>query len=689
MKLFSGRDFAVASFFMFFLPQCVLAQVGANAVTTGPVWEYADRSDILAETTLEIGPEGGSMRLLGGTYTLTVPSEALAEPHVLLFQLRDARPEDGGVNAPVLQLTSDPPLTAPLNYPAILDLGSGYQEPNQVQLCALDSLPGRAFPTSDPNQPLALNFWKPAWTTRVSDSNHPVTPLTGFGTFSACLTPINYQAIGYKKEAIDANMPIADALVPGKTPEGYAYVGVMVVKDFVYQPQWSTVPLKREDLSSDLIKIDSKTVVEDGVTKHDYIVAHVYTPQVDTGPLTEPCVPKYVLFGKPDTPSGYIYVGRDVVINGEWDESRSTYPLERDPLPTDLVYLKSETKVQDQATECDIIVTHVFAEAPRTTATSSDCVPNESMLEQPYAAPNGYVYLGRDVVINGQYDEGLSNMPLDRPFTPSDMVSVRSTSDYHNGVVTCDIIVAHTFARIDGQGNAPSYQELSRPETPEGHVYVGRDVVIDGQWSETYSTVPLEREETPQDLNYMRSSTTMKDTVVTRDVVVRHLFVPIEYGGFSLDSALLERPLVPPCHRYVGYNVVVNGQLVSWTVPLERPFKATDLVYIHSETKVADKVTESDIIIAHVFEPVPCPPKVTTISLVGSAFAYNFGNVTEVYISPETPLSAADLEAIKALAISEPYIGSSGSVSVHMPLGTTIEHVDNQLIITLPDGYGQ
>jgi hypothetical protein len=214
---------------------------------------------------------------------------------------------------------------------------------------------------------------------------------------------------------------------------------------------------------------------------------------------------------------------------------------------------------------------------------------------------------------------------------------------------------------------------------------VGRDVVINGQWDEGYSTVPLERPESPQEISEISSRTQVKDGATICDVIVRHLYAPIGQAGCPMPSNLYEIPRVPPCHRYVGYDVVVNHQLVQTSVPLDRPFSPNDVIHIESYTTVVDGVTQCDVIVGHTFEPVPCPPCKTTVTCDVEPYAYDAETYTELYFSPQSNLSEKDKQTLFDLAIQAPRQGEGGHFSIVLPPGTQVMQEGNQTTIVLPD----
>jgi hypothetical protein len=679
---------------------CLVALSGSclandpNSLILGPQWIDPNSAIPMQSVTQTLGPEGGVILDPTGQISLTLPPQSLPDMYVITLTTRPAGPRDGDVLSPIVDVLIDPPLTSPLSQPAILNLGPGFPDANDIQVSRLFETPGSLFGVSDPNQSCSFSYWKPQWTTRSDGQDAPTTPLTSFGTFAPHATPLEYDLmkLGYPAPD-DLNVPWSSALNPPPTPEGYTYVGTEVVEDFVYQPQFSSVPLNRPASPNDLVYIQSETSGQDSAADHDLIIAHVFAPLIENPPAFHDSFdPNAFTLAPPETPAGYVYVGRNVVVDSVLQEDLTTIPLDRDPQSTDMVFIQSETSVLNKTTEHDINIQHVFAPAPPVGDAPSECIPSEANLQPPSVTRPGYEYLGREVVINGQYQPGLSTAPLGRPHQQTDYIPFSSSTSTRNGQVVCDVIIAHIYARLDAQGqrmeDQPTYQELKQPPAPEGYVYVGRDVVINGVLSEEYSDLPLERPESPQEISQITSQTTVKDATVIRDVVVRHVFAPIQHAGCPIDRNLYPMPTLPPCHRYVGYLVVINHQLVDWSVPLQRPLYPTDLILISSKTHIVDGLTQCDTIVCHVFEQIPCPPRNTTVTFGGNYFAYESQGLTQLYVSSGNgQMSPADMETLKALSVQTPYVGHQGDITIALPPGTAVEQTGNQLTVTMPEGY--
>lgn len=66
--------------------------------------------------------------------------------------------------------------------------------------------------------------------------------------------------------------------------------------------------------------------------------------------------------------------------------------------------------------------------------------------------PEGYRYVGREVVQNFVYDEDLSNVPLDRPHSSQDLPFVQSQTTVVDFVTLWDIVVVHLFEPVGDTG---------------------------------------------------------------------------------------------------------------------------------------------------------------------------------------------------------------------------------------------
>ncbi|MBN1936478.1 MAG: hypothetical protein JW934_17580 [Anaerolineae bacterium] len=631
--------------------------------------------------TVQIGTQGGELTSLDGRARLVFPAGAAPGPLTVSMQTRDRQSDDGAVLSPIIEIEILPALSAPLEQLVMLSLLQPPAEAPLFQFARLMTMPGQfKSPSGDP--PSSLSYWLPLPQTRLDENGHPVLPLAQFSTYAPYTQTM----------AIPGCTPTTDELTPPPAPDGYVYIGVDVVINKVYEASLSTTPLTRQGTPDDLVYISSKTDVQDGATTCDIIVAHVFAPQINIEPSLLPCQPDPADLTPPEPPAGFVYVGVDVVVNGEWDETLSTVPLDRPESPNDLRTIHSTTTTSGQAVQCDIVVSHLFAPAP-SGDTPAECTPGEDILQPPPPPSSDYVYVGREVVINNIYSEKHSTAPLGRPHASSDMVMASSSTVARNGVLICDIAITHIYARISGDGEqdagaqdcAPTAEELAPPPAPEGYAYVGVDVVINGVWDDKRSTVPLDRPESPQDVNVMRSRTQVLNGVTVCDVVVRHLFAPIGYTGCSVPPEMLQMPPVPPCHRYVGVDVVINYRLVKSSVPLNRPFKSTDVVQISSQTTMANGQVLCDIIVAHTFEPIPCPPCKTIVPSQSEPSIYTKPTGTSVYFGPCAQLTADDIAKLTGLSITPPYIGQDGGLGITLPPGASVSYDGKNVIITMPN----
>jgi hypothetical protein len=165
-----------------------------------------------------------------------------------------------------------------------------------------------------------------------------------------------------------------------------------------------------------------------------------------------------------------------------------------------------------------ILANNWLAEEPYPCVGEKDkCAPTPEELTPPLT-PEGYEYVGYDVVINFVLTE--STIPLDYNESPDDISHTRSRTVVKDGVTVCDIIVRHLFKKKDEC--APTREELTPPPTPEGYEYVGYSVVINFRLTET--TIPPDYTESMQDISFIRSRTIVKDGQTVCDIIVRHLF---------------------------------------------------------------------------------------------------------------------------------------------------------------------
>jgi hypothetical protein len=90
------------------------------------------------------------------------------------------------------------------------------------------------------------------------------------------------------------------------------------------------------------------------------------------------------------------------------------------------------------------IYADIALNVPAADVNACPAIPDE--LLTPPSTPEGYVYVGREVVINYAYVEELSTVPLDREHQKEDLVFVSSRTEVKAGV-SCDYIVVHVFAK--------------------------------------------------------------------------------------------------------------------------------------------------------------------------------------------------------------------------------------------------
>lgn len=597
----------------------------------------------------QVGAQGATLMVPGTNASLEFPAGALAVATTVRVTTLSAENGEGDLRleSPLLEIELDPAPTDALPVPATLRFSqvSNVAEARVARL--LPSL-GSAIEGSPPQ-----GLWLPLEQSAVDASGRLAVRLPRFSRY------------GVVRGRRTACVPPADLLAPPATPDGFRYVGVEVAVNHVYDTARSTVPLSRSHRATDRLVVRSRTRVASGVVVCDFVVVHRFEPIAAPAPVCE--VPADML-APPATPDGYRYLGRTVVINFVLDGALTTAPIERAPQASDLTTVRSRTVVRDGVTVCDVIVAHEFeriqsdggtdAGAPDagpdggtcTGATCAACVVPLAF-KTPPATPRGYRYVGYSIAIDRMVID--TTIPLGRPLSPTDLTVIRARTLVENFVTVCDVVVEHLFEPIpnDGDGGTAdgggggcvgaACQQcvvpealLAPPPTPDGYRYVGRTVVVNMQTVET--TVPLGRRDSRTDHTAIRSHTIVRDGVTVCDILVGHTFEPI--GAVPTGGALpggcagapagtgcgagkacsgagtcetcvppaawLAPPPTPDGYRYVGVTVVINFVLTETTVDLERPLFETDLTVIRSSTLVRDFTTVCDIIVAHTFEPI-------------------------------------------------------------------------------------
>ncbi len=164
------------------------------------------------------------------------------------------------------------------------------------------------------------------------------------------------------------------------------------------------------------------------------------------------------------------------------------------------------------------------------------------------------------------------------------------------GPDTVSIGSVRRFTTKTGQC-APTTEELTPPATPEGYEYVGYTLVVNHV---STSTIPEDYTESPDDIQYIRSRTTVEDYVTVCDITVGFLFRKVEDCGPTEEE--MTPPATPEGYEYVGYDVVVNFVLTDSTIPLDYPESPEDISVIRSHTIVKDGQTICDVIVRHLFK---------------------------------------------------------------------------------------
>ena len=520
-------------------------------------------------STATIGAAGGAVATAAGAASLRLPAGALvADAEVSIEVIEDLPVASGPLRmlAPLVEITITPAPVAPLDQPAMLSFGHGAgAEPRWI--ARRMAMPGSVI---EGEAAKVAAFWRPLRHSRLNQDGRISVWLARFSGYGA-------------GEGSGAGLSLPPAmLVQPATPEGMTYVGRLVVVDSVCVEELSTVPDTWSASPDQAVIVYSDTVVTDGTATSDVVVAHVFAPAA--APAT--CAVDPELLAAPAPQTGYVYVGYDVVVNAVLADS--SIPLDYVEKPEDLHVMRSETEVEGGTTVCDVIVRHLFALAA--------CTVPTDLLAQP-ETPDGFVYIGYDVVVDAVLVE--STVPFDYVDKPEDVNVVSSDTVMSGGVIVCDVIVRHLFAPIDCQIPA---EWMEQPETPEGFVYVGYDVTINFVLEDT--TIPLDYVDKPEDISVVHSETTVIGSVAICDMIVRHLFVPIDC---EIPAEWMAQPETPEGFVYVGYDVTINSVVEDTTIPLDYVEKPEDHNVVHSETTVIGSVTICDMIVRHLFAPTACP----------------------------------------------------------------------------------
>jgi hypothetical protein len=371
------------------------------------------------------------------------------------------------------------------------------------------------------------------------------------------------------------------------------------------------------------------------------------------------CQPSNEDLTPPPPPPGTTYIGREVVVNGVYVPGLSTVPIDRKHDPSDTLAVNSDTRVVDGATDCDIVVVHVFAQPGKETC---ECeIPPEMLVPPP--TPAGYRSIGYTVVknfVNVECTADLTRTPLE-----SDITHISSRTVVVDSVTECDIVVGFDFEEIitgpplirqgtiDGGGGvidlgdaAPvclTFPPNSLPQPTLVTLELVQPIPL-GQpllWPQVELTLdpqpPLPLQNPP--ILHFKSAESL-----LAPIAIWHLTLdpgnvngdpnpygrllpqpsrPNENGGIStlvpvpdgvfvvakakscdIPASDLAPPATPAGHKYMGREVVCNfvyDDALS-TLPLDRGPAPTDLIFIVSETTVVNGVV-CDYIVAHYFEP--------------------------------------------------------------------------------------
>ena len=255
-------------------------------------------------------------------------------------------------------------------------------------------------------------------------------------------------------------------------------------------------------------------------------IVHTYVslPPVLSDSLDPRCIPDQEFLTASYAPSGYDYVGHDVFVNGNYISDLSTIPLDRAPLPGDMVNPASRTTTSNGTLICDTAVSHLF-EQPGDK--DSPLIPISFSQTSPPGPIDGYTYQGYAVIVNGEPYPEMGTLPP----MPDGADDIHLARAYYNGMQGNDPItstVNHLY-KPQNQGTCVIPPEwLIPPPTPPCHRYVGRTPVVNLTVIEELMTTPRNREPKMTDVRIIKSNTLVKDKATKCDIVVVHTFEPIE-----------------------------------------------------------------------------------------------------------------------------------------------------------------
>ena len=251
----------------------------------------------------------------------------------------------------------------------------------------------------------------------------------------------------------------------------------------------------------------------------------------------------------------------------------------------------------------------------------------------------------------------------------------------------------------------PTEKDLTPPPTPPGYTYLGVEVARDFVLDQGLSTAPPGRPD-PQVSGEIaiitRNDSVVKDFTAKCDLIVVHIFVPQGKAGETCLENLeqiIAPPKMPPCYKYVGYDLVVNYRLVSSTISLGRPHSSKDVVSVSTMTRSRNGVLMCDIVVGHTFEPVNCPPPPSTTckvmlkaKLPAGQQAHlskdESGNVM-LFFPAGSKLEPWQDTLLGKLPSDKVLVGTDGAVQFVLPPGTEVYHEEGspEWFILLPSSW--
>jgi hypothetical protein len=637
--------------------------------------------------TVDIDPGGGQIESPDGRVALIFPPLATDETLSVSLAIRGKSPEDGGVLSPIIEITTSPEMEQPLNVAAVLKLLEPPADAPASRYARLMTLPGEIRSVEGEGAE-TITYWLPLEHTRPDEDGLPSLPLAQFSTY-ALLSPQMTESMERLQSEIDA----LGARMGDTVPEGYEPAGEFVTIDRVYFPALSTAPPTRPGSPLDLVDVLFGTVEVNGI-EYPLMLARVFVPAPGGPPqsLTD-FEPSPEVLEPPQVPYGSVYVGREVVIDGERDQDLSTIPADRQGSPGVLSYTNSRTVIANETAQRAITVTHWFGYDEQGEIPPECADFDTTILEQPDGPGDRYEYKGRVVTVDSHYNAEYSTIPQGQLPFPSKLGQDSAFRKTKDGKVVCEITAHHVFAPItggDGVDCRLDRKEQALPTVLDDYAYVGRTVSIDGTLVESDSFVDFPFDAPDADgmsifddygIVDRRTYEYVKEGTTECNVTEEHLYSPVNLSGCPTPPALLESKHRLQGFKLVGTDVAVNHHLAQSTIPQGRPLGSTDTVVVDSETTGNCSVSA-----AHTYERGHCLRKLVIKSQVPPEVEKD--GTAKIWFPPEASLSLDDAISLVNLSPGTAAYRSGDGTWAFMMIGSaevTYDEETHQVTITVPE----